>query len=348
MNQNRYIRQTLLSQIGNLGQEKLGKAKIAIVGCGGLGSIAAPYLAGAGVGTLLLIDHDTIDITNLHRQVFYSESDKDYKSNSLANHINALNSDVDTLVYTEMLTKKNIDFLLNDVDIVLECTDNIQTKYLVNDYCHINKIPMVYGAIYKYDGYISLFANQSNVDIHLRDIFADPNDNIPSCAEVGVINTVAGLIGMLQANEAIKYLTNAGVTLQGHLISYNILSNDQMKLKLKKNYLKDMVVLYSESDYHANNNCAVSELSISMLMSDRSNYQLISILEYDEHISIDDEVVHIPLSTIDIEVYEPPQKPTVFYCMSGRRSSVLVKQLLERNSSLNIFTLSGGLMMFHS
>jgi len=339
MDKSRYIRQTLLNRIGEVGQDKLLKTSIAIVGCGGLGSIAAPYLAGAGVGHLILIDGDIPDISNLHRQVFFSEEvTKKTKSALLAEHIKKLNSNIQVTIYDEMITKSNISNLLADADLVLECTDNIQAKYLVNDYCHMTSIPVVYGAIYKYDGYVSFFENVDSDSIHLRDIFPTPNDDIPTCSEVGVLGTLAGLIGIFQANEAIKYITSAGEPLIGKLLSYDILTNNQMKLRLKKSWNINIESNYHSSTYTMKLNCTLKEVSLNEVMSNRDKYELISILEDDEHKIIDDKVIHIPLSQINYENWKPiSDKKHVFYCMTGKRSYYLISNLqdkLGRNYSL--------------
>lgn len=343
MDKSRYIRQTLLNRIGEDGQNKLLSTCIAIVGCGGLGSISAPYLAGAGVGKLILIDGDIPDISNLHRQVFFSEEPtQKTKSTLLAEHINRLNGDIEVTVFNQMISKSNIAKLLDGSDIVLECTDNIQAKYMVNDYCHLHRIPVSYGAIYKYDGYVSFFENASSDSIHLRDIFPLPNDDIPSCSEVGVLGTLAGLIGLLQANEAIKYITKAGDMLIGRLLSYDILTNNQMKLKLKKTWSQDIAAVFESSSYSMDILCEIPEIYLSEIKKNRDKYELISILEDGEHKSIDNQVSRQPLSRFDLVSWVPKsEKVHVFYCMSGKRSSGLVLKLNLTNK--NIFSLKDGL-----
>ncbi len=347
MDKSRYIRQTLLDRIGESGQEKLLNTCIAIVGCGGLGSIAAPYLAGAGVGHIILIDGDVPDISNLHRQVlFFEEITQKTKSSLLADHIKKLNSDIQVTVQNHMISKSNISDLLANADLVLECTDNIQAKYLVNDYCHINRIPVSYGAIYKYDGYVSFFENIDSNSIHLRDIFPIPNDDLPTCSEVGVLGTLAGLIGILQANEAIKYITKAGEPLIGRLLSYDILTNNQMKLKLKKSYGADVSEVYNSSNYSLLTVCDIPEIDLHEVILNRDKYRLISILEDKEHKNIDTEVIREPLSALVFDKWNyTTDKIHVFYCMSGKRSDDLVRRLIT-NGKTNVYSLKGGLKGF--
>jgi len=345
MADNRYIRQTLLDKIGEAGQQKLRSAHVVIVGCGGLGSIAAPYLAGAGIGKLTLVDGDMPDICNLHRQVFFSTlTSHTTKSMALAQHIQKLNPDVDLAVVSSMISKGNIENVITKNTIVLECTDDIMTKYLVNDFCNINGVPMIYGAIHKYEGYVSLFDNKNKESIHLRDIFAEPNEDIPTCSEVGVMGTLAGLIGLMQANEAIKYITQAGSLLAGHMLTYDIMANEQMKLKLKKVYAEDINSTYAKSDYKPSQKCLANEINIEDVRNNRAQYRLVSILQDDEHRPIDGEVERELLHKIDKTSWQPKDKKiTVFYCMSGKRSMDLINGLLQIDPSRKILSLKGGL-----
>lgn len=348
MNTDRYIRQTLLDAIGEEGQQKLLNAHVVIVGCGGLGSIAAPYLAGAGIGTLTLVDGDRPHISNLHRQVFFGTTDTEWtKSEYLARHLKELNPEIVLKVHPKMITKTGMNECFEKADLVLECTDNIQVKYMVNDFCALKKIPMVYGAIHKYDGYVSCFENKDDSDIHLRDVFAVPNDDIPSCSEVGVMGALAGMIGLMQANEAIKYISGAGKTLSGILLTYNILSNDQLKLRLKKTFTSDLQKVFDENSYIAEQVCETYEVTINEVLNRRDDFRLISILEDGEHEDIDEAVERQPLSDFNPANWRgSDSNPAVFYCMSGVRSATLVNQLLAQNPSDEVLSLAGGLKAF--
>lgn len=332
-----------MNEIGNTGQSKLSNTKVVIVGCGGLGSIVAPYLAGAGVSHLVLVDGDIPDITNLHRQVFYHENEERKKSSALSEHIKKINSSIRVSVYEEMLNKSNIQNIFDGADLVLECSDDIFTKYLVNDYCHIHNLPMVYGAIYKFDGYVSLFENKNDQSIHLRDIFPEPDVSVPSCSEVGVVNTIAGIIGLLQANEALKYIIGMGSGLIGQLLTYNVLENQQFNMKLKKSWQGNLKSLYKEMTYAGFSCESGSEITIEDLSNRRDEYLVISILEKFEHKAIDSNIEHIPLSVLPSMVMQLPKKKTVFYCLSGKRSMALVNQLKEISSEVEYFSLKGGL-----
>jgi molybdopterin/thiamine biosynthesis adenylyltransferase/rhodanese-related sulfurtransferase len=344
--EDRYIRQKLLKEIGPSGQEKLGLAKATIVGCGGLGSIVAPYLAGAGIGHLTLIDGDNPHISNLHRQVIFHAENKNTKSKHLADHIQQLNPEISVRVVEHMLNKENIETILTESDLVIECTDDMMCKYLVNDFCHLHHIPLVYGAIYKFEGYVSLFENKDAASIHLRDVFPDPDTDIPSCSEVGVLGTIAGIIGLLQANEALKFILGL-TTLRNTLLTYDCLSNTQFKLQLKKTFTLDVQALYQKETYQPLTCETVPEISVDTYLSSKSDFQVISILENVEHEAIDRYTYHIPLSIFPkeewIKTYEEAPKKVLFYCQTGKRSSHLVKQLLDINPHLDIYSLNGGL-----
>lgn len=340
----RYIRQTSLTEIGTDGQLQLQHSSIAIVGCGGLGAICASYLAGAGIGEILLIDGDIPDVTNLHRQVFYQEKEKRSKSAALAAYLQTFNPEIKLDIEAQMLSKNNIDQLKN-YDLVIECTDDIMCKYLVNDYCHLHNIPMIYGAIYKFDGYVSCFPNINESSIHLRDIFPVPNLKVPTCAEVGVMNTIAGLIGLLQANEALKYLLNIGDSLGGKLLTYNSLSNEQMKLKLTKNWNKSIEEVYDSNDYKTLGCKTINELEWEVYLNNISNYTLVSILEEDEHQSVNQHCLHHPMSSFDLNRISQG-KPLLLYCMSGKRSAILSQQILDENPTQKLYSMSGGLIRY--
>ena len=336
MSNSRYNRQTILDKIGETGQQKLLDASVCIVGCGGLGSIIAPYLAGAGVGHMTLVDGDIVDISNLHRQVFYSEESAGTpKAEALAGHCAALNPSISITVHAEHLTKNNIVEIINSCDVVLECTDEIYSKYLVNDYCFVQRIPMVYGAIYKYDGYVSVFENKSKKSIHLRDIFPSPQNDLPSCSEVGVLATIAGLTALIQANEAIKFITGIGESLVGKLLSYNVLDNKQLTLKLRKSYKMDMESIYLRSSYNL-----IPEITWDQLQEER-NYVPLCILEKDEVFQLNREYLHIPLSEWEEKKKDlDASKSYAVFCMSGKRSAELVK---KADGEFNFKSIIGGI-----
>ena len=344
MDKQRYARQLSLDSIGVVGQEKLLAATVAIVGCGGLGAIAAMYLAAGGIGHLILIDGDYPDVSNLHRQVFFTPSKTVGKAQQLSDRIETLNPDVEVVTQSVMLSKQNIAEVIAGAELVLECTDSVYAKYLVNDYCHLHRIPVAYAALHKEEGYASFFKNASDDDIHLRDVFPIPDNKIPTCAEVGVMNTLAGIMGLIQASEAIKWLISGRSSLVGRLLIQNVSDYKQLNMSLKKSWNKPLGEVWQSESYVDPRMCAVPDIGYDELLENRERYHIVSILETKDHVSIFPEVEHLPLSQFDIYDWEPEgEKPVVFYCSLGRKSMHVVMQLLEDDPELEVLSMKGGL-----
>jgi molybdopterin/thiamine biosynthesis adenylyltransferase/rhodanese-related sulfurtransferase len=220
----RYARQVLLPEFGAAGQRKLRDARILMVGVGGLGSPAALYLAAAGVGTLGLVDYDAVDETNLHRQIIHGTPDVGRpKLQSAADRLAAINPLVTLELHETMFDASNARSLVDAYDVVIDGTDNFPTRYLVNDACVMTGTPNIYGSIFRFEGQASVFA--SGVGPCYRCLHPEPPPAglIPSCAEAGVLGVLPGIIGTIQATEAIKVLTGIGDPLVGRLLLYDAL-----------------------------------------------------------------------------------------------------------------------------
>lgn len=232
----RYSRHIILSEIGGTGQEKLLSSKILIVGAGGLGSPAALYLAAAGVGTIGIVDGDMVDLTNLQRQVIHTTEDLGAeKVRSAEKKIRALNRDITVLTYSELLKANNIRLIVRQYDFVIDGTDNFPAKFLINDACYLENVAFSHAGILRFDGQlITVIPDKSAC---YRCIFPSPPPAgaVPSCAEAGVLGVLAGVIGVLQATEAIKYLLGIGDLLTDTLLVYNALDMDFRKLTLNRN-----------------------------------------------------------------------------------------------------------------
>jgi adenylyltransferase/sulfurtransferase len=216
----RYSRQLMLRQVQLAGQGKLLEAKVLLVGMGGLGSPIALYLAGAGVGTLGLADGDRVDLSNLQRQVIHGTADLDtFKVDSAERKINALNPDVKVIKHQAWLNSENAMGIVSRYDLVIDGTDNFPMRYLLNDACAILKKPLVYGAVFQFEGQTTVFDPARGGPCY-RCLFPVPPapGEVPSCGEAGVIGVVPGIIGLLQASEAIKIILGKGRTLTGRLM----------------------------------------------------------------------------------------------------------------------------------
>ncbi len=232
----RYARHLVLDGVGETGQEKLKAARVLIVGAGGLGSPAALYLAAAGVGTLGLVDFDVVDASNLQRQVLYGESDLGRpKLDAAAERLRDLNPHIAVVKHPERLTSENALEIIRDYDIVLDGTDNFPTRYLVNDACVLLGKRNVYGSILKFEGQVSVFGGDDAPCYRCLFRQPPPPDLVTSCAEGGVLGVLPGVIGSLQALEAIKLITGAGEPLIGRLLLFDGLALRWRELKLRRN-----------------------------------------------------------------------------------------------------------------
>jgi sulfur-carrier protein adenylyltransferase/sulfurtransferase len=231
----RYLRQTILPNFGIEGQQKLKAAKVLVVGAGGLGSAALPYLAAGGVGTLGIVDFDTVAESNLHRQVIHTpEFLGQPKTLSAKNYLNKLNSKCEIITFNEELTEKNTKTIFKDFDLILDGSDNFETKYIVNDVCAELKIPDVWAALNQFDGRVSVFDAKNGPCYRCVFPQAPPAGSVPSCAEAGVLGSLCGVIGNLQALEAIKLIVSLGETLIGRLMIFDALNADWETITIHK------------------------------------------------------------------------------------------------------------------
>ncbi len=226
----RYNRQMLLPEIGETGQLRLKNAKVLVIGAGGLGCPILQYLATAGVGTLGIIDFDTVEMHNLHRQILYTEADINQpKAEIAAVVIRHLNPEISCLVFNKKLTAANAISILQDFDVIVDGCDNFATRYLVNDTCVALEKPLVYGSILKFEGQLAVFNH--NGSKQLRDLFPEPPDpkDVPNCSLNGVMGTLPGIIGTMMAHEALKLIIGLP-TLRNELVLFNTLSWQFTKL----------------------------------------------------------------------------------------------------------------------
>ncbi len=221
MENNRYQRQIMLPEIGCEGQTRLSQSRVVIVGVGGLGSPVALYLAAAGVGHIGLVDSDNVSLTNLHRQILYNENDVgNSKTDCARNSLQKINSSTNITCYHTSISKDNSEEILSQYDIVVDCCDNASTRYLIDDECARQNKPWVYGAITQYTGQLSVFDAQKGW--RYTNLFPD-REYAPLKAQTqGVLGTLPGIIGTLQATEVIKLITGLGTTLIGKLFTIDL------------------------------------------------------------------------------------------------------------------------------
>jgi molybdopterin/thiamine biosynthesis adenylyltransferase/rhodanese-related sulfurtransferase len=232
----RYSRHILIPEVGVEGQLKLLESRILLIGAGGLGSPAALYLAAAGVGTLGIVDDDRVDASNLQRQIAHStETLGDWKADSAKATIEALNPDVNVLTYKERLTSDNVERILADGwDVIVDGADNFPTRYLVNDAAVWHDIPLVHGSIYRFEGQMTVFKPHDGPCYRCLFPQPPPPELAPSCAEGGVLGVLPGIVGSLQANEALKIALGIGETLAGRLLLFDALATEFSEVTLRR------------------------------------------------------------------------------------------------------------------
>jgi len=235
----RYSRHIILSEVGVEGQEKLLNSKVLIIGTGGLGAPAAMYLAAAGIGTIGLVDGDVVDLSNLQRQIIHQTKDVGKpKVQSGKETINELNHDVNVITYDELVDSHNILDIIEDqnYDFIIDGTDNFPAKFLINDACVLSKKPFSHGGIIRFQGQLTTYIPDNGTPCY-RCIFQSPPPAgvVPTCREAGVLGVMGGVIGSLQATEALKYILGLGGNLAGYLLTYNALTMQFRKIKVGKN-----------------------------------------------------------------------------------------------------------------
>ena len=233
----RYSRQIILKKIGVIGQKKLLKASVLIVGAGGLGSPIAIYLAALGIGKIGIVDKDTVEISNLSRQIIFSTSDlKKKKSYAAINKLRKMNPDIKLHSFNKRLTKKNINQIAKNFDLIVDGSDNFRTRFLINDYCLKNKKTLVSGAISKFDGqvYTFNFSKKNSPCLRCYIPHTPTNLDVDNCEYEGVLGTLGGIIGSIQANEVAKEILEIGDTLCGHILIIDALKLTFRKVKLNK------------------------------------------------------------------------------------------------------------------
>lgn len=328
----RYARQLALPEFGEEGQARLARGRVLIVGVGGLGSPSAMYLAAAGVGTMGLVDFDAVDESNLHRQIIYGTPDIGRpKLAAAAERLRAINPHVSLELHEEPFGVANARRLVDAYDVVVDGTDNFPTRYLVNDACVMTRTPNVYGSIFRFEGQAAVFAVEGGPCYRCLHPEPPPAGLIPSCAEAGVLGVLPGIIGTVQATEAIKLLTGIGQPLTGRLLLYDALVMRFRQVVLQRDpecpVCGDHPTIRELTAY--DQVCAPgdsTDLTVEQFREWRRTgrqHTLIDVREPFEHAQarIDGSVL-IPLGSLESQLAEVPRDwPVVVHCQSGGRSS---------------------------
>ncbi len=332
----RYSRHLIIPDVGVVGQKRLKNAKVLVVGAGGLGSPALLYLAAAGVGTLGIVDFDTVDESNLHRQIIHGQSDVGrLKAESARDSIAEINPFVKVNLHPVNLSSENALDIFRDYDLILDGTDNFATRYLVNDAAVLLGKPYVWGSIFRFEGQVSVFWEEHGPQY--RDLYPEPPPPgmVPSCAEGGVLGVLCASIGSIMVTEAIKLIAGIGETLLGRLMVYDALEMTYRTIKIRKDPNGEKITelidydafcgVVSDDARDAATGHTITPLELKQKIDAHDNFVLVDVREPHEY-----EIVKIPGSVLIPKdrilsgeaLSELPQdKQIVLHCKSGARSA---------------------------
>ncbi len=349
----------MLKEFGTASQEKLLNASVLVIGAGGLGCPALQYLAAAGVGCLGVVDDDVVDMGNLQRQILYTMEDVGkQKALVAAERLKAMNPGVTINALSVRLNSHNAMEIISPYDLVIDGSDNFPTRYLVNDACMLAGIPLVYGSVFRFEGQVAVFNLEWNaVKTNYRDLFPLPPADAASfsCTEAGVLGVVPGIIGILQAGEAIKIISGIGEPLANRLCTFNLLRNEWYEVALSPDPLAAKMIPASTEELGRMNYdwfCSMGVEGIKEITCDEFSAMLeqdgviaIDVREFNEQPAVD-EFVHlqVPLSGFEkaISRLEADRK-IILFCQSGLRSMKAAEMLKINRTGKNIYSLKGGI-----
>ena len=334
---NRYNRQ--LPVIGADGQQRLQQARVLCIGSGGLGCPALLYLNAAGIGTLGIVDGDRIELSNLQRQMIYHEADVGKLKVEVARErCLAQNSLTDIICYPFHLDMNNTEELISGYDIIIDATDNYDTRYLINHSCRNFKKPLVSASVLKFDAQIGIF-NYNNGPCY-QCLYPQAPTTIPNCSEAGVVGVVPGIAGTLQASETIKLILGLGDSLAGKLLTINLLTLSFKTFNLARNISCQQNCEYATTQF-CKPIATISTTQLAELLT-HSSVQLIDVREPEEHAEFNIGGTNIPLAILSQQLSTlDKQQQTVVYCRSGRRSAKAYQVLIEQGF-VNVQNLEGG------
>ncbi|WP_108246177.1 HesA/MoeB/ThiF family protein [Muricauda brasiliensis] len=329
----RYDRQIKLTEVGLEGQKKLRNATVLLVGVGGLGCPAAMYLVGAGVGKIGLMDHDKVDMSNLHRQVLFQESDVG-KSKAVVSkeRLEKQNSEVEYEVYEEPLTMENAENIINQYDVVLDGTDNFETKYLINDACILADKPWVFASIYKNEGQLSVF-NYKNGPTY-RCLFPKSTRQNISCEATGVLGVLPGILGTLQAAEVLKIILGKGEVLSGKLKLINMMQASEQTININKR----------PAEVEKIRKNGIAPVYIDCDLKNKEQWYLDVREVFEQPKPKGKKVLSIPMGDLTARYQEIPNNQEVFvFCQSGKRSKNAIEILKNEFGFHNLKNVEGGI-----
>jgi adenylyltransferase/sulfurtransferase len=356
----RYQRQILLKEFGIAGQQKLLQAKVLVIGSGGLGCPVLQYLTAAGIGCIGIVDNDVVSITNLHRQILFNTNDiGKAKVSVAAQKLRLVNPDTELIEYPIHLDKNNCLEIINEYDVIIDCTDNFASRYMINDACVLKGKPLIYGAVNRFEGQVAVFnvtGNEKKRTANYRDLFpVQPEQTeVLNCAEAGVLGVLPGVIGSMQASEAIKLITGIGEILSNQLLTYNALNNQFFIFKYEPSS-KPGISLRNETEFlkmNYDDACITDNFNFEIdadkfdSLSLQGKTKVIDVREFNELPAVTEfEHERIPMSELKNNLNELAADTIIFFCQTGIRSlkaAAMANELFENKK--RCYSLQGGIL----
>lgn len=361
----RFEKQIILQGFGAESQAKLTYAKVLIVGAGGLGCPVVQYLAAAGLGTIGVVDGDVVTLSNLNRQTLYGINDVSLpKVNVIQDWVQNHYNDVEVVCVNEYLTPSNALQLISMFDVVVDCTDNYQTRYMVNDACVLLSKPLVFGAIYENEGQVAVFNvhDEQNIRTNYRDLFPVPPSGsaIPNCAETGVLGVLPGTIGMFMASQTIMLVSGYGRTISNAVLVYNLVTHTMNEYKIRNNqaavdYIPKTLDQFCATDYkqpctiRVDNVCTWEDV-FDATRGDQDHMLIVDIRDSHELPKLNAiNHVCIPTKTLLADMSVLDGKSTVYlFCQLGSRSTSAVAECRRVRPDITFVSVAGGIASLYS
>lgn len=363
MNAERYQRQIVLPGFGEASQVLLSKAKVLVIGAGGLGCPALLYLAAAGIGCIGIADDDVIALSNLHRQVLFATDDVDkLKAGVAKDRLEKINPDIEIISHPVRIQRENVLDLIKGYDFILDGTDNFEARYLINDACTLLVKPLIFAAVSGFEGQLAIFnvPDEKGLSCNYRDIFPTPPQpgEIANCAENGVLGVLPGIIGTMAAAETIKLITGIGRPLINKLLHYNLLQSEQYEMNISPG--NDYTLPVNEHDFLNIQQPASSEpeqeyteIDAAQLeaMQQEPSTMIIDVREQHEHPKLNEAVFKkVPMTELNAFLdRDIKEKNVVFICQHGVRSVAAAEAMMKKyGNTKNVYSLKGGIVKWRN
>lgn len=345
----RYARHLNLPDFTIGSQQALVKARVLVIGCGGLGHPVLQYLTSSGVGYIGMADNDTVHISNLHRQILFTEENQGLSKLHTACHaLRAMNSATQFSLHETLIDQDNADSIISNYDLIMDCSDNFTTRYLLDSVCEKFKKPLIHGSVYRYEGRVCLL--HGNAGIRYKDIYPEQpdEDEIPDCATGGVLGSLTGIIGSIMATEAIKWITGIGECLDGSMLLFDSQKTSFFRMKLGKSRKPESLQQNEVRKPNTNPVRQITAQELQEMIRSGKKVTLVDVREPIEYEAFNLGGKLIPLGDIPERHDEIPRDhQVVIHCKAGIRSAHAITYLQETHGYDNLLNLQRGIMDFH-